>query len=148
MTPCERTARRSRMVPPSTAGKPAAVSAAALHEAPALWARRCWLASVHIAPCCSTLDRAELSGQPVSVLVHELSRSTIGRSAHRPCIWTQYMPGGGAVFSSCRSVGAGSSLASVPVNTRGAPRKGTHLRVVPTTLSELLELCSAWISYG
>ena len=36
----------------------------------------------------------------------------MGRSAQRPCIWTQYMPSGGAVVSwSCLSVRPGSLLA-------------------------------------
>ena len=39
----------------------------------------------------------------------------MGRSAQRPCIWTQYMPSGGAVVSSsCLSVRPGSLLAMEP----------------------------------
>ena len=39
----------------------------------------------------------------------------MGRSAQRPCIWTQYMPSGGAVVSwSCLSVRPGSLLAMGP----------------------------------
>ena len=38
--------------------------------------------------------------------------SAVGRSAHRPCIWTQYMPGGGRVVSSpCPEVCGASPLA-------------------------------------